>query len=62
MAKSPKSQNDDDNGDGQELDPLIEALLSHLPSPGDDFEQRELWLQLMELILKLVYPMEKPEG
>lgn len=50
---------------GVELDPLIDALLEHLPPPGDYFspEDRKLWLQILELAFKLIYldqPQEQP--
>jgi hypothetical protein len=39
------------------LDPLVDALLEHLPAPGDYWEpdERKLWLQLLELAFKLIY-------
>lgn len=42
---------------GPELDPIIDALLDHLPPPGDYFpaEDRKLWLQILELAFKLIY-------
>lgn len=42
---------------GMQLDPLIDALLEHLPAPGDYFapEDRKLWLQILELAFKLIY-------
>lgn len=42
-----------------ELDPVIDALLIHLPAPGDPFPSRRLWLQIFELVLDLVYPPEE---
>jgi hypothetical protein len=64
----PKSQSQAEldaanNGSGMELDPLIEALLGHLPPPGDVFaaEDRKLWLQILELSLKLIYDEEHPD-
>ena len=44
---------------GQQLDPVIDALLSHLPAPGDPFPDRQLWMQILDLVLKLVYPEEE---
>lgn len=40
-----------------ELDPLIDALLEHLPAPGDYFspDDRKLWLQILDLAFKLIY-------
>lgn len=52
-----------DNGpQGHELDPLIDALLEHLPAPGDPFppEDRKLWMQILDLILKLIHPDAEP--
>ena len=60
MAK-PKSTSLQDtheaNDDNLQLDPLIDALLGHLPAPGDTFtkEDRELWLQIIGLAFKLIY-------
>jgi hypothetical protein len=54
-----------------ELDPLLDALLIHLPAPGDYFSpnDRKLWLQMCELSFQLVYesepepePTEHPHG
>jgi hypothetical protein len=46
-----------DEVDNDDLDPLIDALLGHLPPPGAVFtdDARKLWLQVLELILRLVY-------
>ena len=53
----------DNNQNAMELDPLIEALLEHLPAPGDHFpkEDRTLWLQILELSFKLIYDEQPPE-
>lgn len=53
----PKSQSQAEYDAANGLDPLIDALLEHLPAPGDYFapEQRKLWMQLFELSLKLIY-------
>jgi hypothetical protein len=42
------------------LDPLLDALLIHLPAPGDYFSlnDRQLWLQMCELSFQLVYSNE----
>lgn len=72
-AKIPKAksaslqerQESDLNGpEGQELDPLIDALLEHLPAPGDHWpmENRKLWLQILELAFKLIYEEQPPEN
>lgn len=46
-----------------ELDPLIDALLEHLPAPGDHWpkDERALWLQILDLSFKLIYS-EHPRG
>lgn len=51
------SQAEYQESNGHELDPLIDALLLHLPAPGDYFsaDDRKLWLQIFELALKLIY-------
>jgi hypothetical protein len=45
---------------GMALDPLIDALLEHLPAPGDYFAQddRKRWLQILEMSLDLIYDDE----
>jgi hypothetical protein len=42
---------------GMALDPLIDALLEHLPAPGDYFSQddRQRWLKILEMALDLIY-------
>jgi hypothetical protein len=42
---------------GQALDPIIDALLEHLPAPGDYFpqEERQKWLDMMTLAFDLIY-------
>jgi hypothetical protein len=62
----PKAKIEENHANGMELDPLIEALLEHLPAPGDfwPMEDRKLWLQILELSLKLIYseqPQTEPE-
>jgi hypothetical protein len=66
MPKSPKyATAEPPNGepDGLELDPIIEALLEHLPAPGDPWRtnDRKRWLQILEMALSLIYP-EEPEA
>ena len=48
---------------GQALDPIIDALLEHLPAPGDYFpkEERQKWLQMMTLAFDLIYDEHPPE-
>jgi hypothetical protein len=45
-------------GGGQTLDPLIEGLLSRLPSPGDvwGIEKRKKWIETLEANLEMIYP------
>jgi hypothetical protein len=52
------------NGNNLELDPLIDALLEHLPAPGDHWpkENRTLWLQILDLSFKLIYSEHPLEG
>jgi hypothetical protein len=48
---------------GMALDPLIDALLEHLPAPGDYFSQddRQRWLKILEMALDLIYS-DEPSG
>ena len=45
---------------GMALDPLIDALLEHLPAPGDYFAvaDRQRWLEIMEKAFDLIYDAE----
>ena len=64
----PKSMSLQENHEQNEtlppLDPIIEALLGHLPASGEVFPQpqRQLWLQIFTLSLQLIYPDKEPEG
>jgi hypothetical protein len=61
MAKAKIEPEDN----GMALDPLIDALLEHLPAPGDYFpkEDRKRWLQILEMALDLIYEDEpRPEA
>jgi hypothetical protein len=42
---------------GIALDPIIDALLEHLPAPGEYWskDDRALWLRMIELTFELVY-------
>ena len=62
MAKKP-NQAELDAVNGQALDPIIEALLEHLPAPGDYFskDERKKWLQMIELAFDLIYDDMPPE-
>lgn len=57
-----QAEQDDPNDETHLLDPLIEALLGHLPASGDPFPNRKLWMQVLELVLQLVYPEGESEG
>lgn len=50
------AENEED--EAPQLHPIIEGLLGELPPPGTVFpvEARKLWLQVLELVLKLIYP------
>lgn len=56
-----QAEPDEASSNNQQLDPVIDALLEHLPAPGDPFPDRALWMQILDLVLKLVYPEEQPE-
>ena len=45
---------------GAQLDPIIDALLEHLPAPGDywPIDDRKRWLQMMELSFDMIYVEE----
>ena len=53
----------DNNSNAMELDPLIDALLEHLPAPGEHWpkEHRDLWLEILTLVFKLIYEDHPPE-
>lgn len=57
MPRAKSYEETDDNESG--LDPLIQALLGHLPASGDSFPDRKLWMQILELSLQLIYPEEE---
>lgn len=63
VAKKSTFQAEPSEANSAQLDPLIDALLDHLPAPGDPFppEERALWMQILDLILKLIHPDEAPE-
>ena len=56
IAKKP-SQAELDTVNGAALDPIIDALLEHLPAPGDYWSKdaRALWLRMVELSFELIY-------
>lgn len=55
MPKKPNQAELLDNG--AQLDPIIDALLEHLPAPGDYWalDDRKRWLQMMELSFDMIY-------
>ena len=60
----PKAKVEPDHANGMELDPIIEALLEHLPAPGDYFskDERKKWLQMIELSFDLIYESEQNDA
>jgi hypothetical protein len=50
----------DPNNNGLALDPIVDALLEHLPAPGDYWskDDRALWLRMIELSFELIYEEE----
>lgn len=65
MARKSTSQAELDEANNQlHLDPLVDALLEHLPAPGDVFppESRKLWLQILELAFRLIYEEHEEQG
>lgn len=58
------SQAEPPEPNGPALDPIIDALLDHLPAPGDYFamDSRKKWLQLLELAFDLIYDDQPPEA
>jgi hypothetical protein len=60
MPKAKVSQAELDAVNGATLDPIIDALLEHLPAPGDYWskEDRSLWLRMVELSFELIYSDE----
>lgn len=60
MPKAKATQAELDAANGGQLDPIIDALLEHLPAPGDYWskDDRSLWLRMIELSFELVYTDE----
>jgi len=44
-----------------QLDPIVDAMLEHLPAPGDYWskDDRALWLRMIELAFELIYNDEE---
>jgi hypothetical protein len=61
LPKKP-NQAELDAANGAALDPIIDALLEHLPAPGDFWskDDRALWLRMIELSFELIYTEEEP--
>jgi hypothetical protein len=60
MPKAKVSQAELDAANGAALDPIIDALLEHLPAPGEYWpkDDRALWLRMVELSFELIYSDE----
>jgi hypothetical protein len=56
LPKKP-NQAEMDAANGAQLDPIIDALLEHLPAPGDYWAQddRKRWLAMIELAFDMIY-------
>jgi hypothetical protein len=63
LPKKP-NQAELDAANGAALDPIIDALLEHLPAPGDYWakDDRKLWMQMIELTFELIYTDEESGG
>lgn len=61
MPKAKATQAEMDAANGGQLDPIIDAMLEHLPAPGDYWskDDRALWLRMIELSFELVYVDEE---
>jgi hypothetical protein len=64
LPKAKATQAEMDAANGGQLDPVIDALLEHLPAPGDYWPSadRKLWLQMLELSFSLIYSDEEPDA
>ena len=65
MPKAKATQAELDAPNGGQLDPIIDAMLEHLPAPGDYWskDDRALWLRMIELAFELVYDdTEQPQA
>lgn len=63
MPKKP-NQAELDAANGAALDPIIDALLEHLPAPGDYWatDDRKRWLDMMTLAFDMIYDDQPPEN
>jgi hypothetical protein len=65
LPKAKATQAELDAANGGQLDPIIDAMLEHLPAPGDYWskDDRALWLRMIELAFELVYDdTEQPQA
>jgi hypothetical protein len=64
IPKAKATQAELDAVNGMALDPIIDALLEHLPAPGDYFpkDDRKRWLQLVEMAFELIYDDQPSES
>jgi hypothetical protein len=64
IPKAKATQAELDNVNGMSLDPIIDALLEHLPAPGDYFakEERKRWLDMMTLAFDMIYDDQPSES
>lgn len=64
MPKKPNQAELEAANNGMQLDPIVDAMLEHLPAPGDYWskDDRALWLRMIELAFELIYEEEpQPE-
>lgn len=62
MPKKP-NQAEMEAANGLQLDPIIDAMLEHLPAPGDYWakEERKRWLTIIEQVFDLIY-VDEPQA
>jgi hypothetical protein len=62
LPKKP-NQAELDAANGAQLDPIIDALLEHLPAPGDYWalDDRKRWLEMMTLAFDMIYDDQPSE-
>lgn len=62
LPKATKAELEAANG--AQLDPIIDALLEHLPAPGDYWakDDRKRWLAMIELAFDMIYDETPPEA
>ena len=59
--KSTSQAEPQGSNNGLELDPIIDAMLEHLPAPGDYWAKadRKRWLTIIEQVFDLIYVEER---